>query len=236
MATSSLTWDNPRPPGFWRATAAIFRKDLTSEFRSRFAINTLLLFSVTTLTVVSFSTARIVLPKEVQSALIWVVIFFSAMTGLSRSFVREEESRTADTLRMAAASEPVFFGKFIFNLSLLMLLELLVVPLALVFWRISVESPGMFAVTLVAGDIGLAAVSSIMAAIVAQTNMQSALFAVLSFPILIPLLFTAVKGTLNALQADIAWGEALIAIRMLVVFGLVMLIAGLLLFDYVWRE
>lgn len=236
MAIQSSPWGSERNPGFWRATRAIYGKDLTTELRSRFALNTLLLFSITTLTVVSFSTARIVLKPEVQAALVWVVVFFSAMTGLSRSFVREVESRTADTLRLAAASEPVFFGKFVFNLSLLVLLELIVVPLSLVFWRITIESPAMFTATMLAGDVGLAAVATMMAAIVAQTNMQSALFAVLSFPILIPLLFTAVKGTLLSLQRATPWTDAAPVIKTLILFGVVMLTAGLLLFDYVWRE
>ena len=119
MTKSSLS-GRKRNPSFWRSIGAIFGKDLASELRTRFAVNTLLLFSVTSLTIVSFSTARTPLTKEAQSALLWIVIFFSAMTGLARSFVREEESGTADALRLTAPAESVFLGKFAFNCVLLL--------------------------------------------------------------------------------------------------------------------
>jgi len=234
--TKSSLSGRKRNPSFWRSIGAIFGKDLASELRTRFAVNTLLLFSVTSLTIVSFSTARTPLTKEAQSALLWIVIFFSAMTGLARSFVREEESGTADALRLTAPAESVFLGKFAFNCVLLLCVEAVVVPLSLIFWAVSVDAPLFFTVVLFAGNIGLSAVATLMAAIVAQTSMQAGLFAVLSFPVLIPLLFTAVRATLLSMDAVRQVGEIAPVIRMLFVFDIVMLTLGFLLFDYIWRD
>jgi len=91
-------------------------------------------------------------------------------------------------------------------------------------------------VVLFAGNIGLSAVATLMAAIVAQTSMQAGLFAVLSFPVLIPLLFTAVRATLLSMDAVRQVGEIAPVIRMLFVFDIVMLTLGFLLFDYIWRD
>ena len=62
------------------------------------------------------------------------------------------------------------------------------------------------------------------------------LFAVLSFPVLIPLLFTAVRATLLSMDAVRQVGEIAPVIRMLFVFDIVMLTLGFLLFDYIWRD
>ncbi len=53
------------------------------------------------------------------SVLLWIVIFFAALAGLDRSFVKEEESHTAPLLRLAAAPSVVWAGKLLYNLVLI---------------------------------------------------------------------------------------------------------------------
>jgi len=73
---------------------AIFLKDLKSELRTRYALNALFMFVVVTISVILFSTAGESLGGTLLSGLLWVVIFFSAMSGLSRTFVSEEDRGT----------------------------------------------------------------------------------------------------------------------------------------------
>ena len=114
----------------WLTAAwAICVKDLRAEFRTRYALSAVGLFAITTLTVVSLALGPFGLETELQAAVLWIVLFFAAMAGLSRVFVHEEETRTAPSLRLAAAPGAVYLGKYLFNLVLLLLLELLVVPL-----------------------------------------------------------------------------------------------------------
>ncbi len=71
-------------------------------------------FSVTALAVVSFSVSPYALDPEAKAAFLWIVLFFSAMSGgLSRSFVREEETRTALALRLSASADAVYVGKLL---------------------------------------------------------------------------------------------------------------------------
>lgn len=98
---------------------AIFLKDLKSEIRTRYALNALLMFVVVTISMILFATAGEVMSGELLSGLLWVVIFFSAMSGLSRTFVSEEDRGTVIFLQLATRPSVVYFGKLLFNLVLI---------------------------------------------------------------------------------------------------------------------
>ena len=99
--------------------AAVIRKDIVSEFRTRYAFNAILMFALVTLTVVSFSLGLLTPSKEILASLFWVILFFAGMSGLAQAFIREEETGTAMVLKLSADGTIVFFGKMIFNLLLM---------------------------------------------------------------------------------------------------------------------
>jgi heme exporter protein B len=214
---------------------AVLRKDLRIEFRTRYAYSALVMFAVTTLVTVSFSVGGFVPDTDIIAALLWVILFFSAMAGLSRTFVQEEETGTVVALKMAADPEPVFLGKYFFNVVLLLSLTLVIVPLYLVLLNLKVMLPGGFLATVLLGTVGLAGASTILAAIVSKAGAKGSLMTVLAFPILLPLLFGAISATRIALGGGPA---AAIAsdLWMLLFYNGVALVASLLLFEYVWNE
>ncbi len=214
---------------------AVLAKDLRSEFRTWYALNALLMFAVTTLTMVSFSIGQFAVNSAVLAALFWVVLFFSAMSGLARAFIREEESGTIQALRLAADPNVVFMGKLAFNLELLALLELVVVPLFVAFMGMAVANVGLFFAVLLVGSLGLVGASTIIAAIIAKARAKGALFTVLSFPVLLPLLVTSIRGTRLALEGS-ALADGMPELRLLASYLVVMVTASLLLFPYVWNE
>src|SRR5262245_53258477 len=111
------------------AALAVFIKDLRSELRSRYAINALLLFAVSTAVAVSLGVGFLGLRRDdeallIQSSLLWIALLFAALNGLARVFVQEEETRTALALRLSAPAAAVYIGKLLFNLALLALLDI----------------------------------------------------------------------------------------------------------------
>lgn len=220
----------------WLGAAwAVCAKDIRAEFRTRYALSAIGLFAVTTLTVVSFALGPYGLEQDLSAALLWVVLFFAAMAGLARSFVHEEESRTAPALRLAAPPAAVYLGKYLFNLVLLLLLEALVVPLFMVMMGLQVEKLGLFALVLLLGNLGLAGATTVIAAMVAQASTRGALFTVLSFPLLLPLLISAISGTQATLvqgSASAAWP----ALQVLLAYAVAMVTVALMLFPTIWTE
>jgi len=215
---------------------AVLRKDILCEFRTRYAINAILLFGITTLTVVSFSVGQKNLPPEVYAALYWVIIFFSAMSGLAHVFVREEESKTSTILRLTADAIPVYLGKLGYNLLLLILLQIVIAPLFLTLTDAVLTDPALFIILLILGTVGLAGATTIIAAIISKASVKGALFAVLSFPILLPLLIGLISATTKAFsESGGGLGGASSELQLLVSYGVVMITASIMLFEYVWE-
>jgi len=223
----------------WLAEAfAVAGKDLRAEFRTRVALNSLALFALTTLAAVSYTIGPYRLADEdrpfLLSVLLWIVIFFAALAGLDRSFVKEEESRTAPLLRLAAAPTVVWAGKLLYNLVLIALLMALLTPLFCVLMGFEVAMPWRFVGLLAAGGFALAVTTTIIAAIIAQAMTRGALFSVLSLPLLLPLLIFLIQGTTAISTGDLEVFNN--SLRAVVSMGGVMAVASVLLFPVVWKD
>ncbi len=216
-------------------TLAVMRKDLKAEFRSRYALNAVIMFALVTLTVISFALGILRLSPEMLAALFWIVVFFASMSGLAQTFIREEESGTSLVLKLSADGTSVFFGKALFNLLLLFMLAILIVPLFIVLLKAQIMSWPIFLAAVIPGLIGLAGATTIIAAIVAQASVKGTLFTVISFPVLLPLLVGVIEITKVALTGGI-WGEVTAPLQLVAAYDVVMVTLSVMLFDFVWRQ
>ncbi|MFZ0390613.1 MAG: heme exporter protein CcmB [Calditrichia bacterium] len=213
----------------------VFQKDVQLEFRSRYAVNAIFLFAVTTLVVVSFSIGGGRLAPGLSASLLWIILFFSAMSGLAHIFIREEEQQTADTLRMLTQSNAVFLGKWFFNMILLFGLEVFILPMFIIFMNVGqVQYLNLLSVIFL-GSIGLSTVATLIAAIISRASSKGALFAVLSFPVSITILVSAIRGTQTAFQ-DSAFSDCFADLQILFSFSVVMFTVAVLLFEFIWRN
>jgi heme exporter protein B len=201
-------------------------------------VNAILMFAVTTLIAVSFSIGSFRIdPADrpfLYSVLLWIILTFSALSGLARSFVKEEEAGTIDVLKLSARPQAVFLGKLLFNLTLLTALGLIIVPLFIIFMAYQISLPGFFLSVVVSGVLGLGAGTTIIAAMIARASTRGALFSVLSLPLLFPLMITCIKGCERAAVGvnSAGWPEVRIAIA----YVIIMIILSLFLFPLVWEE
>lgn len=225
----------PNNVGLVSRALAVFAKDLRLELRSRYALNAILMFAITTLAVVSFSLGQGGLSPKLLAALFWVVIFFSAMSGLAQVFIREEEAGTALALRLLADPDPVYIGKLAFNFTLLAVMTVIVTPIFFIF----TDAPNKYIVSflpiLALGVIGLAGATTLVAAIISRASVKGALFAVLSFPILMPLLLALVASSEKVFGGS-GLGAAAAELQFLFAYAVVMITLSFLLFKFVWQE
>lgn len=220
-------------------TAAIFAKEWRLELRTRYALSTVGLFAFTTLVVVSIAlgpTGTSASARPFIPVLLWLILLFAASADLPRTFVHEEESGTAIALRLSARPTCLFCGKALYNLSLLLLLEILVTPLFLGMLQVPVPSPGRLALALLVGGFGLAVGSTLTAAMVAQAQARGPLFAVLAFPVLLPLVKFAVDATLGAGATDpLLVAQGWLALKMALLYNASLTVASLMLFPPIWN-
>lgn len=221
--------------GLVSKSLAVYVKDLRLELRSRHGLNSIFMFGISTLAVVSFALGQSSLEPKVLGALYWIIILFSAMSGLSHVFVREEEAQTALILRLTADPDAIFWGKLFFNYSLLILMAAVITPLFFIFTDAPTGGAINFLLILFIGLIDLGAATTLIAAIIAKASVKGALFAVLSFPIIIPLLFALTSSTDKILAGE-SFGSVSNQIQLLIAYAVVLITASVLLFKYVWNE
>ena len=215
---------------------AVFKKDWQSELRTRYAINALAMFILVTISVILFSIGQEKVSEHLTGGLFWVVIFFSAMSGLSRAFVSEEERGTTLTLQLIAAPSTVYFGKLIFNLVLVFIMNIAIFILYFIlFETFIILNFSLFILSLFFGSIGIAISSTLIAAIISKANTKGTLYPVLSFPILLPLILTLMELTKFAMDGDLI-SDSTVELAVLVCYDVIMATAGYMLFDFIWKD
>ncbi len=221
--------------GWAKRVAALAAKDIRCELRTRYALNALAMFAVITLVVVGITVGQEIVSPSLHASFIWIVILFSSMQALSASFVKEEESNTSNTLRLFADPGVVFAGKLLFAFALTGFLLVILVPLYLVLMNLDVPKMLQFLLGILLGSIGIASATTIIAAIVSKATARGALFAVLSFPLLLPVLLSAISAT-----SVVLWGgefsEMWPHIKILIAYPIIVVTMSYILFDYVWSE
>ena len=213
----------------------IFKKDLKSELRTRYVINSLLMFVLVTISVIRFALGDEMTENEILTGLLWISIFFSTSNGLSRTFVKEEERETSIALKLSSDSTAVLTGKLLFNLVLSFALNILILILFILITDYSVKNVSGFLITVIIGNFGLVSASTIIAAIISKANSKGTLYPVLSFPVLLPLLITVINATKLAslgVGTEKLYGEIII----LVSYTIVITVVSYMLFRFVWED
>lgn len=216
--------------------SAVLVKELKSEFRTRYAISAVLLFVLTTITMIIFATAGETITPMIAAGILWVIMFFASMTGLSKVFVSEEERGTYILLQLSSNPYSIYFGKLLFNVLLSASLNFFAVLLFFLFLGdIEIKSMTLFAVTIAVGSISVASATTIISALIAKANSKNALFPVLSFPILLPIIILGVGLTKMAFEGvDIS--DALKDLQMMVAYSGLMIVTSYFLFDFVNKD
>jgi len=103
--------------------AALARKDLLLEVRSRDTLPAMLLFVVSALTIFHFA-----LPagssERAETGLLWIAIVFTALLGLTRAFAAEREEGVLDGLVLAPCDRSaIWLGKALSILTFLVVVE-----------------------------------------------------------------------------------------------------------------
>jgi heme exporter protein B len=81
----------------------------------------------------------------------------------------------------------------------------------------------------------MSSATTITAAMVSRARIKGALFAVLSFPIMIPLVLIAISATSASISGNLEqnyWDS----IKILIGYPVILTAVSTLLFDYVWRS
>lgn len=191
-----------------REITAVLRKEVRAELRGRSGLMTSVLFSLVSIVAIVYAVMNVEVGGRLASGLLWITLFFSAVVGLPRAFIVEEEQGTADLLRLWARPHAVYWGKLIVNLVQMFGIAILLSLLFIFFVGIEPRQLLLYFVALAFGCGALAGAVTLCSAIVAQAANRGTLAGAISLPILLPLiaiLIGATKFSLGDGLAEISW-------------------------------
>lgn len=222
---------------FVSQTLAIAGKDLRLELRSRERLVSMLVFAVLVAVVFSFALNPAVRAGTVAGAMLWVMVLFTGMLGLGRSFAMEREQEAMTGILLAPVDRgAIFLGKFLSNLVLLSVVELVAFPLFALFFRLAMgRAAGGIALVVLLASIGFMALGTLFSAMAAGTRMGETLLPVLLLPLLVPVVIFA-AGATQRLLAGRPMAEIAGNLKMLLAFDVIFLVVCTLAFGAVVEE
>lgn len=221
-----------------RVALLVAAKDLRAELKSRTAIVAAVSFAAMVLMIFIFArdSTRLA-PVDLLPSALWITYAFAATTALHRAFALEKENGALDLLRLApVASEAIFFGKFLANLVVVLVVAAVTLPLSVLFFNADVSGiiVPLAAVILLATP-GFVAVGTLLGAVSARTRFAELMLPLLLLPFLLPPLIGGVQVTARLL-ADRPLSEVAGWLRLLAVHDIVFVTVCALLFPSVVEE
>jgi heme exporter protein B len=211
----------------------LIKKEIVLEWRSKYALNGVLLYVVSTVFVCYLSFVSI--EKLTWNALFWIIMLFASINAVAKSFLQETKGRHLYTYVLVSSSA-LIIAKTIYNSLLMMLLTII----ALIFYSIVFEPPKdldilMYFVAAVLGSLSFATIFTMVSAIASKAGNGGMLMAILSFPVIIPVLIVLIKFAKNAIDG-LDRSVSLDDIGLLLVINVLVMTVSLLLFPYLWRD
>lgn len=220
---------------FFQNSVEIFKKELKSEFRSKYVLNSLLMFVLICVSVIRFAAGDEKIDNEILTGLFWVTIFFASVSSLARTFIKEQDKETSIALKLTSIVDSVYSGKLIFNLILSYVTGLISLILFVLIMNYEIKNFPGFMLFFFLGNTGLVIILTSIASIVSKANNKGTLYPVLAFPVLIPLLVSIIHSTkLTAEGAETfsLYEEVII----ILCYIIVVLTASLMLFKFIWED
>jgi heme exporter protein B len=218
----------------FRHAAIIAGKDLQSELRTKESFNAALAFSATILILFSF----VIDPfsetlHEMSGGLLWLVFAFAGALVLNRSFAREQANDCLDVLLASPASgAALFLGKAFANFALLIVVELISMPIFAVLYGVDLTANlPLLAGVLALATWGMTVIGTIFSALTVNLRIRELMLPVLVYPMLIPVLMSAMRLTTLLLTAATFTNGDWLWFRLLVGFDIIFTAAALALVD-----
>jgi heme exporter protein B len=226
--------NNQIKESMWSEVKALFYKDFQLELRQKYAINSILLYVLSTVFVAYLSYQGQIEARS-WNVMFWIILLFAAVNAASKSFVQERPARHLYYYTLASP-QAVILSKIIYNSLMMLIIAVITYFVFQLFLGNMIVGNQLFFLSLLLGALGFASTLTMVAAIASRSDNNFALMSILSFPIMLPFLLSLMKLSSMALESNeldqAAW-------QLLgVVFGLnlIVIMLAYLLFPYLWKE
>ena len=219
---------------FLKELGTLFRKELTLEWRQKYAISGILLYVLSTVFIV-YSSISDALEPSVWNMLFWIIFLFASVNAIVKSFQQESSGRQLYYYQLANPAA-ILVSKLLYNFLLLLVLSILsFMAFSLVAGNMLLESLPFY-LALLLGSLGFSITFTFISAISSKTSNSATLMAILGFPLVIPILMTLINLASKAITQGPMKASYQGDILSLVAIDLLLIAAALILFPYLWRD
>jgi heme exporter protein B len=168
--------------------------------------------------------------RKIAGGLLWVAILFATVVALNQTWTRELRNQVLDAYRLSPAPPmALFLSKTVGNFIFVSILEVLMVPLFVVFYNLrSVGPVWQLLVVALLATWALVVNGTFFAALSIRTRSREIMLPLILFPISIPALLAMVDATTSILTGD---NSPIFWMRLLAVYDLVFTTVSLILFE-----
>ncbi len=210
----------------------LIKKELLLEWRSKYALNGVLLYVVSTVFVCFLSFVST--DKVTLNALFWIIMLFASINAVSKSFLQESRGRQVYIYTIASPLA-LIISKTIYNSLLMMVLTVIALGFYILVFDFSPEDLGLYLLAALLGSLSFSTIFTMVSAIASKAGNGGMLMAILSFPIIIPVLVVLIKLTKNAMDG-LDRSVSLDEIGLLLIINALVMSVSVLLFPYLWRD
>jgi heme exporter protein B len=222
-----------------KPAATILRKDLLLEWRTKESVPAMTLFSITVYVLFHFGLDRDSLDGELAAGVLWVTLLLAAVIGVTRLFAAEREQGGIDALLLAPVDRTSLFvakagALFLF----LVAVEIVAVP-AFGLMLLGPSLGGAFPelpLILLLGDLGIAAVGALVAALAAETRARELIVPLLLLPLLVPLLISCAQASEPLLRPDQGPEDLGRWLGLLTLYDVVFVLVSIAVFDFLLED
>ncbi|SOE22925.1 heme exporter protein B [Spirosomataceae bacterium TFI 002] len=215
--------------------AALIGKDLLLELRNRYALSGIILYVISTVFIcyLSFKLKVDQLNPITWNALFWIIILFTAINAIAKSFQQESKQRQIYFYTIANASS-IIVAKLIYNFLLMSVLLLLGIGVYALFLGNPVQDFFQYLAASMLGAFCFASTLTLVAGIAAKADNTASLMALLSFPIILPSFMILMRITKNAMDG-LEWNSSSSDFVILAGINIIVIALSYILFPYLWR-
>ena len=218
---------------FFEQVLAILWKDIRCELRSKQTWTSMGLFALLVLVIFNFAfDLRVDNKAAIAPGALWVAFIFASLLGLGRTNAVEREKGLMDRLLLCPVDrKAVYLAKLLGNLLFIGVVELVALPVFAALFNIPLFGELLPIVLL--GTLGIAAIGTLFSAIAAATQARELLLPILVFPLIVPVVISAVRATGNLMAPAInepPW------LGLITAFDVIFLSVAMLTFEFVVEE
>ncbi len=210
----------------------LLQKELVLEWRQKYALSGILLYVLSTVYIVYAATQQV--QPHIWNALFWIIILFASVNAIAKSFTQDGEKRQLYFYTLVNPMA-VIIAKIIYNALLLGLISFLTFAAFSLVAGNPVKIASQFAIALFLGSLGFSIAFTFISSIAAQAKNSSTMMAIMSFPVIIPVLLTLIKLSANSMrimQDTAIWKD----IYTLIAIDGILIAVAIILFPFLWRD